>query len=184
MSDVFARLIDGAIGREGGYVNHPDDRGGETIWGITVGTARRFGYQGRMREMTRPQAIDIYRAQYWTGPGYDRVAMLSEAVAEELFDTGVNMGPGVASTMLQRCLNALNRQGKDYPDIKVDGDVGPATLRSLTSYLKVRGKEGEQVMLKGLNALQGERYIELAEKRQANESFVYGWLRTRVGIAA
>jgi len=39
-------------------------------------------------------------------------------------------------------------------------------------------------LLKGLNALQGERYIELAEKRQANESFVYGWLRTRVGIAA
>ena len=39
-------------------------------------------------------------------------------------------------------------------------------------------------MLKALNALQGERYIDLAEKRQANESFVYGWLRTRVEIAA
>lgn len=184
MSDAFARLIDGVIGREGGYVNHPDDRGGETIFGITVGTARRFGFKGSMRNMTRAQAVEIYRAQYWTGPGYDRVALLSEPVAEELFDTGVNMGPGVASTMLQRCLNALNRQGKDYADIKVDGDIGPATLRSLTAFLKVRGKEGEQVLLKGLNALQGERYIELAEKRQANESFVYGWLRTRVGIGA
>lgn len=184
MSDAFTRLIDGVIGREGGYVNHPDDRGGETIWGITVGTARRFGFKGAMRGMTRGQAVEIYRAQYWVQPGYDRVAALSEAVAEELFDTGVNMGPGVASTMLQRCLNALNRQGKDYPDIKVDGDVGPATLRSLTAYLKVRGKEGERVLLKALNSLQGERYIELAEKRQANESFVYGWLRTRVEIAA
>ncbi|MEN5170056.1 glycosyl hydrolase 108 family protein [Brevundimonas pondensis] len=184
MSDAFVRLIDGVIGREGGYVNHPDDRGGETIWGVTAGTARRFGYTGAMRAMTRTQAVEIYRAQYWTGPGYDRIAALSERVAEELFDTGVNMGPGVASTMLQRCLNALNRQGEDYPDIKVDGDVGPASLRSLTAFLKVRGKEGERVLLKGLNALQGERYIELAEKRQANESFVYGWLRTRVEIAA
>ena len=184
MSDAFTRLIDGGIGREGGYVNHPDDRGEETIWGITVGTARRYGFKGSMRAMTRTQAVEIYRAQYWVQPGYDRVAGLSEKVAEELFDTGVNMGPGVASTMLQRCLNALNRQAKDYPDIKVDGDVGPATLRSLTAFLRVRGKEGEGVLLKGLNALQGERYIELAEKRQANESFVYGWLRTRVGIAA
>lgn len=184
MSDAFVRLIDGVIGREGGYVNHPDDRGGETIWGITVGTARRYGFKGAMRTMTRAQAVEIYRAQYWTQPGYDRVAALSEKVAEELFDTGVNMGPGVASTMLQRCLNALNRQGKDYPDIKVDGDVGPATLRSLTAFLRVRGKEGERVLLKGLNALQGERYIELAEKRQANESFVYGWLRNRVEMAA
>lgn len=184
MSDAFARLIDGVLGREGGYVNHPDDRGGETIWGITVGTARRYGYTGRMRDMTRAQAVDIYRAQYWTGPGFDRLSDLSEAVAEELFDTGVNMGPAVASTMLQRSLNALNRQGKDYADLKVDGDVGPATRTALSAYLKARGKEGDGVLLKALNALQGERYIELAEKRQANESFVYGWLRTRVGMAA
>ncbi|MNT45174.1 putative Peptidoglycan domain protein [compost metagenome] len=94
------------------------------------------------------------------------------------------MGPGVASTMLQRCLNALNRQGKDYADIRTDGDAGPGTRGALTAFLKVRGKEGEQVLLKGLNALQGERYIELAEKRQANESFLYGWLRMRVEIAA
>lgn len=184
MSDVFARLIDGVIGREGGYVNHPDDKGGETIWGITVGTARRFGYTDAMGNMTRIRAVEIYRAQYWTGPGYDRIAALSEVVAEELFDTGVNMGPGVASTMLQRCLNALNRQGKDYADIRTDGDAGPGTRAALAAFLKVRGKEGERVLLKGLNALQGERYIELAEKRQANESFLYGWLRTRVEIAA
>jgi len=184
MSDVFARLIEGVLGREGGYVNHPDDRGGETIWGITVGTARRFGYAGAMRTMTRAQAIEIYRAQYWTAPGFDRIATLSERIAEELFDTGINMGPAVASTMLQRCLNALNRQGKDYADLKVDGDVGPATIRALGAFLRIRGKEGEAVILKGLNGLQAERYISLAEGRAANESFVYGWLRTRVEMAA
>lgn len=182
MSDPFSRLIEGVLGREGGYVNHPDDRGGETIWGITVAVARRFGYKGAMRSMTRAQAIEIYRAQYWSGPGFDLIARISEKIAEELFDTGINMGPAVAASMLQRCLNALNRQGKDYPDIKVDSAAGPATRRSLESYLRVRGAEGEVVMLKGLNCLQGERYIDLAEKRQANESFVYGWLRTRVSL--
>lgn len=184
MTDVFERLMAHVLGNEGGYANHPDDRGGETNWGVTVAVARRYGFTGSMRSMTRAQAVDIYRARYWTGPGYDRIAALSEKVAGELFDTGVNMGPSVASTMLQRALNALNRQGKDYADLKVDGDAGPATRTALAAFLKARGQEGETVLLRALNVLQGERYIDLAERRQANESFVYGWLRTRVEIAA
>ena len=184
MSDVFARLIEGILGREGGYVNNPDDRGGETIWGITVGTARRYGFHGAMRSMTRQQAIEIYRDRYWAAPGFDKIALLSGKVAEELFDTGINMGPAVGAEMLQRCLNALNRQGKDFPDIKADGDAGPATRSSLAAFLRLRGKEGETVLLRGLNALQGAKYITLAEGRQANETFVYGWLRTRVDITA
>lgn len=184
MTDVFDRLMSHVLSNEGGYANHPDDRGGETNWGVTVGVARRYGFTGSMRSMTRAQAVAIYRARYWVEPGYDRIAAVSERIAGELFDTGVNMGPSVASAMLQRALNALNRRGKDYADLKVDGDAGPATRAALATFLRNRGKEGEAVLLKALNALQGERYIDLAEKRQANESFVYGWLRTRVEIAA
>lgn len=182
--DPFDHLIDGLIGREGGYVNHPDDRGGETIWGITVQTARRFGYAGAMRSMSRAEAVRIYRAQYWDGPDFAAVAAQSVPIAEELFDTGVNMGPAVAAQFLQRALNALNRQGKDFRDVKVDGDIGPATMEALGAFLRLRGADGETVMLKGLNVLQGARYIDLAESRPANESFVYGWLRTRIEIPA
>ena len=182
--DPFDTLIQGVLGREGGYVNHPDDRGGETIWGITVGTARRHGYQGSMRSMPRAEAVRIYRAVYWVAPGFAQVAAQSVPVAEELFDTGVNMGPGVAAEFLQRSLNALNRQGKDYPDLKVDGDIGQATLAALDAYLRLRGRVGESVLLKALNVLQGARYIQLAEGRGANESFVFGWLAQRVDIAA
>ena len=57
-------------------------------------------------------------------------------------------------------------------------------MEALGAFLRLRGADGETVMLKGLNVLQGARYIDLAESRPANESFVYGWLRTRVGIAA
>ena len=46
-------MIDATIGREGGYSNHPADRGGETIWGITAAVARRNGYAGAMRSMPR-----------------------------------------------------------------------------------------------------------------------------------
>ena len=40
---------------------------------------------------------------------------------------------------------------------------------------------GEAVLLKALEALQGERYLRLAETRPANEAFLYGWLANRIG---
>lgn len=173
-------LIDGIIGREGGYSNHPADRGGETMWGITIGVARANGYSGPMRDMPREVARGIYLRKYVTGPGFGSIMTLSEKIAEELVDTGVNMGPGVASLFLQHALNALNNRGKLYNDIIEDGDVGTATFNALRAYLKARKGEGEAVMLKALNCLQGARYIELAGKRTANEAFLYGWLRTRI----
>lgn len=177
---MIEEALDRLIAKEGGYSNNPLDSGSETIWGVTARVARANGYTGSMKAMSRDQAKAIYRSQYWIKPGFADVSTLSAAIAEELFDTGVNMGPGVASEFLQRSLNALNDRATRYADIAVDRDIGPATLRSLKAYLAGRGKEGEVVMLRALNSLQGERYISLAEKRQANEAFLYGWLRTRV----
>lgn len=173
-------LIDGVIGREGRYSNNPADRGGETMWGITVAVARANGYAGPMRDMPRETAKDIYYKRYVQGPGFAAIMTVSEPIAEELVDTGVNMGPSVASMFLQKSLNGLNRQGKDYNDIIEDGDVGQATLNALRAYIRTRGAEGVTVLLKALNCLQGARYIELARGRGANETFLYGWLRTRV----
>ncbi|EFN7728082.1 hypothetical protein EGX45_23545, partial [Escherichia coli] len=53
---------------------------------------------------------------------------------------------------------------------------------ALRVFLEKRGKDGELVMLTALNCTQGERYLALAEKREANESFVYGWMKARVMI--
>lgn len=177
---MIEEVLERLIAKEGGYVNDPRDTGGETIWGITARVARANGYTGPMRSMTRDQAKAIYRKQYWIRPGFSDVALVSQAVAEELFDTGVNMGPGKASEFLQIALNGLNNQARDYADIAEDGDIGPGTLAALRAYLAKRGKEGEAVLLKALNCLQGARYIDLARRRGANESFLFGWLRTRV----
>lgn len=173
--------IDELIAREGDYVNNPADKGGPTRWGITEAVARAQGYAGDMRTLPREAAAAIYRRLYWLRPGYGEVARQAPEVAAELFDTAVNMGPETATGFFQRALNALNRDGRDYADIVVDRHIGPQTLAALAGFLKVRGRAGEAVLLKALNALQGERYIALAESRPANEAFLYGWLAGRVG---
>jgi len=178
--DVDA-LIDGLIEREGGYVSHPADEGGPTRFGVTEAVARAHGYAGAMRELPRDEAASIYRRLYWLRPGFDRVARRSATLAAELFDTGVNMGPAVATTFLQRALTALNRNGQDYADLTPDGRIGTQTLGALDAFLKVRGSSGETVLLRALEALQGERYLRLAERRPANEAFLYGWLANRIG---
>lgn len=174
-------LIDAVIDREGDYTNHPADRGGATRWGITEAVARANGYAGDMRYFAREAAAAIYRRIYWLRPRYDAVAAHAPLIAAELFDTGVNMGPAVATGFLQRALNALNRGARDYPDVLLDGRVGPQTLTALGGFLAVRGANGETVLLKAIEALQGERYLALAERRPANEAFLYGWLANRLG---
>ena len=165
-------LIDELIEREGGYVSHPADRGGPTRFGITEAVARAHGYPEAMAELPREEAAAIYRRLYWLRPRFDEVAERAPRVAAELFDTGANMGPAVAATFLQRALTALNRGGTDYPDLTPDGRIGPITISALKAFFEARGKErGETVLLRALEALQGERYLRLAEKRPANEAF-------------
>jgi lysozyme family protein len=173
--------IEALIEREGGFVDHPNDRGGPTMYGITEAVARAFGYEGPMADMPQGVAKRIYFTRYWLQPRLDHVNEWSQAVAEELLDTGVNMGTETAGKFLQRALNVLNRQGKTYPDVGVDGSIGAMTLAALKAHLKARGAEGETTLLKMLNALQSVRYIEIAENRPSQEDFVYGWQTHRVG---
>lgn len=175
------RLIEDVIEREGDYVDHPADRGGPTRWGITQAVARRQGYMDDMRRLPQSDAAAIYKRLYWLVPAFDKVAQTAPKLAAELFDTGINMGTGTATGFLQRALNALNRNGSDYGDIVVDRRTGPATLRALNTLLRKRGKGGEEVLLKAVEALQGAHYVRLAETRPSQEAFLYGWLANRIG---
>lgn len=176
-------IIEATVGKEGGYSNNKDDAGGETMWGITIAVARANGYAGPMRSLPRSEALRIYRAEYFDKPGFGLIEAISPAIAEELFDTGVNMGQSVPSLWLQQWLNALNRGGSDYADIAEDGRIGKGTAGALGQLIARRGrKDAETVLLRGLNCSQGARYLDLARKRTANESFVFGWLANRVGL--
>jgi len=184
MDEIVDELIEAVIEREGGYVDHPADRGGATRWGITEAVARRHGWRGPMRAFPRDEAVAIYRRLYWYRPGLEAVAARAPRLAAEMFDTGVNMGPPVAIGFLQRALNALNRGATDHADLTIDGRIGPATLAAIDAFLAIRRAVGEGVLVKAVDALQGERYIALAERRPANEAFLYGWLAQRIGEQA
>lgn len=175
------QVITDLIQREGGYVNHPADRGGPTRWGITEAVARAYGYNGDMMFLPELTARTIYIDQFWNRPNLSSVGNLSEAVAEEMLDTGVNMGPKVAAKFLQRALNVLNSEAKLYPDIAVDGDIGPMTIAALRQLIAKRGHvEATKVLLRMLNAQQSVRYIELAENKASQEAFMFGWQLHRV----
>ena len=177
-------MIDHLIGVEGRYSFNVNDAGGETMWGITARVARANGYTNAMISMTKETAAEIYLRQYFIAPGFDKVFLISPSIAEELFDTGVNMGVGMASKFLQRCLNVLNKSHGTplFPELVPDGGLGDKSINALNTFLRARGAQGEVVLLRMLNALQGARYIEITENRVQNEEFIYGWFLNRVVI--
>src|SRR5690606_32478003 len=170
------------LGIEGDFSHDPADPGGATRYGITERVARANGYAGPMRELPLDTARAIAKAQYWDTLRLDAVDALSSRIAHELFDTGYNMGVGVAGRFLQRALNALNREASDYYDVEVDGIVGPMTLAALRAFLKKRGANGETVMMRALNGQQLCRELELAERAPVQERFTYGRILNRVHI--
>jgi lysozyme family protein len=176
----FEKALKHTLGIEGDYSDDPRDSGGKTRYGITEAKARAFGYDGDMRNLPLELAKRIYREDYWDIIRLDMVAELNEPVALEMFDTGVNCGVSVPVKMLQRALNAFNRQATDYPDIAVDGLIGHNTLSALRLFLAHRGKIGGDVLVECLNSQQGVYYLTLAERRPKDETFMYGWFVNRV----
>jgi len=177
----ISTLINAIISREGGYVNNPDDRGGPTNFGITQAVARSQGYLGPMRDLPPSEAVDIYTRRYWLKPQLNLIGDIAPQTSAKLLDIAVNMGPATAIGFLKRALNALNRNGTDYADLPLAPVVDAPLLAALTAFITKRGSEGEVVLLKAINALQGAQYIAIAEHRPADKAFVYGWLNNRIG---
>jgi len=174
-----AETIAQIIAREAGYVNRSEDSGGPTKYGITERTARSFGYGGDIKNLPERIAMEIYVEHYWNAVSGDQMEMYSQAITAEVVDTAVNVGPLRSVKFLQRSLNVLNGRGELYADVKADGIVGPKTQVALAACLRRRD---EATLLKALNCLQGAYYIKLAERREKDETFVYGWLRERITI--
>jgi lysozyme family protein len=184
MSEAIKRIIDGVIEREGGFVDHPSDPGGATMYGITERVARAAGYRGAMRDLPRSTAFAIYWTRYVVAPNFDDVAAIDPKVGEELIDTGVNAGIKRASLWLQQVLNSLNNRGRDYPNVLEDGDVGAGTIAALKAYRAKRGPLGTRVLIKALDTLQGGHYLRLADDDAKFEDFAFGWFAHRIGNVA
>lgn len=160
---------------EGGYVNNPNDLGKETNHGITVATAREFGFTGNMRDLTVEQAFDIYDKGWWQRMRLDQILLMNPMLADRMFDFAINAGRANCIKSLQRILNVLNRQGKLYSDISVDGGIGTLTLTALAGFIKARGADGLNRLMFALTCHQVAYYTQISEGREANEEFTYGW---------
>lgn len=115
----FDRALDFVLAHEGGYVNHPQDPGGETNWGIS----KRAYPDLDIAKLTRADAATIYRRDYWL---YCRCGELPSGVDLLVFDAAVNQGPRAAIQMLQESINE-----QSGIKLKVDGVIGPITISAL-----------------------------------------------------
>lgn len=184
MDARIKKMLDGIVKAEGGYVDNPNDRGGATKYGITIATLRAWRgvpvTKQDVMNLTASEACDIYYKRYVKDPGFDKVFEVDPLVGYELVDAGVLSGPTAPARWLQRALNVFNNKGALYPEVTVDGALGPKTVAAYKQYLKARGVNASQVMHRALNCLQGEFMISISENRVANETFTYGWLANRV----
>jgi len=174
--------IDHIIQVEGDYVDNNNDRGGKTRYGITEATAKEYkqlwskhNFNGDMKTLPYALAFEIYDIGWWTKLYLDDIVKVHPLIADRLLDMGINGGRSSGVTMLQRILNVFNKQGTLYPDLVVDGGMGPTTVKALKTAVAARGDAAALNIVLNMLYLQGAFYITLAERDVKQETFSYGW---------
>lgn len=191
MIKTIDQIIEDVIVAEGDeYTNDPNDAGGPTKFGITLETLRAYRKNpavsaSDVQRLTKDEARRIYRNRYFVDPGFVHVHALMPRLAAEVVDAGVNCGTGRAARWLQTALNAFNRSYRvpaDWPELVVDGRIGPATLGALSAFAALRGKsKAERVLTRAVDCQQGVHYLTLGANRPSQESFMLGWFDHRIG---
>ncbi len=105
---------------EGGYVNNPHDRGGETNLGVTKKVYQEWGGTKNMKDLTVEDVSPIYKKNYWDKVRGDDLPSGVDWVA---FDWAVNSGSGRPAKAIQRCVGATQ-----------DGAIGPKTVAKVAEY--------------------------------------------------
>lgn len=176
--------LDRLLGVEGTYSDHAADKGGETFCGISrvywpawSGWGVVDKYKEQHQPIRRTPILDqlvaaFYDEHFWGPSGASQVK--SDAVAWELFETAVNCSVHQSGIFLQDALNLLNRNGRAWPELVLDGKVGPRTLGIVEKALAQA--DGERHLTTIFNRLQATYYIELARRSPTQEEFVRGWL--------
>ena len=148
--------------REGGsrFTDNPDDRGGATKYGISQNAYPNVD----IPNLTEDQAKAIYKRDYWDKVSGD--TLRSQAVAENIFDTAVNMGPTTATKLAQMTL-----------DLDIDGKFGPATTKAVNA-------ADEQEFLAEYTLAKVARYAAICNKDRTQSKFLLGWINRALGSAS
>lgn len=171
-------------GHEGIYSNDNTDKGKETVYGISRPNNPNFAGWAIVDRLKRggnflqllAQNEDLkiaahthYMRQYWDANKLGMIRADRQLIANEMYDTGVNMGVGIAAKFMQIALNVSNKKGTLYPNISVDGIIGPVTLKLINEHPR------PDVLLKLLNVQQGNQYINLCLHDEDQEKYLNGW---------
>jgi lysozyme family protein len=154
---------------EGIFSNDKYDAGGKTKYGITEHVAIANGK--KVENLTIPEAIEIYKKQYWDLIHGDEIKC--QGIALLLFDLAVNSGVGSAIMILQDSLNIQNKIGSEWPNMKVDGVLGPVTLHTLNEIVPSRKQNRELFMTIFFD--RGEKYLTICRNKETQEVFIDGW---------
>ena len=154
------------VAREGGYVNDPDDPGGATNHGVTIGTLQRLGRDidgdGRVsvadvRALDRDQAVEIFLEHYYLRP---RISSLPETVQASVFDMYVNAGSN-AVRILQRLLNEMGET------LVVDGVIGPRTAAAC----RAAALRAPDHLADAYGIARRNYYYDLADRRPSSRKY-------------
>lgn len=168
MSALFEQAIPIILAHEGGYVNDPDDPGGETNFGLTrtylLGLPKEVLGSinvSDMRGITQTQAEAIYQTEWWNKYS---LGDFEQPIANKIFDLAVNMGYKEVAKNTQRAIQALGVK------IVVDGDLGPASRKIINTLntQKLLDEIGHQTVV---------FYQGLVAKNPKLRKFLNGWIR-------
>lgn len=164
------------IAHEGGYVNDPDDPGGETYKGVArkifskwsgwtiVDTAKRQpGFPASLdKDVDLQEAIsDFYRVNFWDKINGDKIT--NQEIANSIFDFGVNAGTGTSASLAQLVVN-----------VNSDGVIGNDSLTAINAF-------DSDHFLAAFTVAKIARYVNIVKKRPTSQKYFYGWVRRALG---
>lgn len=144
----FDLAVEKTLAHEGKYVNDPKDPGGETNFGIS----KRAYPSLDIKNLSRAQAKEIYRKDYWSHVSGDSIK--SQDAANSVFDMAVNAGVSRSKAIADSAAKILG--------FKSFGEI-PETM----------GKDFARVF----GSLRISFYKDLVAKKPQMKKFMVGWER-------
>lgn len=160
---MFEHILKDVLKVEGGYVNHPADRGGATNFGITQSVYDQFRLANNqpardVKEIGETEVETIYRTQYWIPSGAAQIVRDDPWLAHLVFDFAVNSGVRTAVLTIQRLVG-----------VKVDGIYGRVTHRAVLGHINnIRHR---------LLAHRYQFYADIVRRNPSQSVFILGWTK-------
>lgn len=172
----FLKALQKVLQHEGGYVNDPDDPGGETYRGVARKMHSKWeGWQ--LVDMLKkqkhfPESLDanvelqekierFYEVNYWDRLNADEFT--NEEVATSVFDFAVNAGVVTSACLAQLVVGE-----------KADGVIGPLSTAAINSF-------DPDHFLAAFTVAKIARYVNIVKRRPTSQKYLYGWVRRALG---